>query len=106
MPDGSREKYFIKAGQYHAVNNIVKSIIRFEPHNPVSDEFMLHMDLLLCRNVVIYFTKPLQEMVYSGFARALNKGGFLVLGKVESLWGYSKEQFEVFDNRERIYRKT
>jgi len=64
------------------------------------------MDLLLCRNVVIYFTKPLQEMVYSGFARALNKGGFLVLGKVESLWGYPKEQFEIFDNRERIYRKT
>jgi len=55
--------------------------------------------------VVIYFTKPLQEMVYSGFSRALNKGGFLVLGKVESLWGYPREQFEVFDNRERIYRR-
>ncbi len=67
---------------------------------------MPHIDLILCRNVVIYFTKPLQEMVYSGFARALNKGGFLVLGKVESLWGYSKENFEVFDNRERIYRRS
>lgn len=50
--------------------------------------------------MVIYFTKPLQEMVYSGFDRALNKGGFQVLGKVESLWGYTKEDFEVFDNAE------
>lgn len=44
-------------------------------------------------------------MVYSGFARALNKGGILVLGKVESLWGYAREQFEIFDSRERIYQK-
>ena len=68
----------------------MKRLVRFEPHNLVSDEFMPHIDLILCRNVVIYFTKPLQEMIYSGFARALNKGGFLVLGKVESLWGVLK----------------
>jgi len=99
-------RYFDKKGENHEIREEVKRLVRFEPHNLVSDEFMPHIDLLLCRNVVIYFTKPLQELVYSGFARAINKGGILVLGKVESLWGYPKEKFEIFDNRERIYRKT
>jgi chemotaxis protein methyltransferase CheR len=98
-------KYFNKKEGNYEVNDSVKKLIRFTAHNLVSDEFLKHLDLILCRNVVIYFTKPLQEMVYSNFARALNKDGFLVLGKVESLWGYAKERFEVFDNRERIYRK-
>jgi len=98
-------KYFHKSDGLYAVNDSVRNITNFKLHNLVSDEFLPHMDLILCRNVVIYFTKPLQEMVYSGFARTLNKDGFLVLGKVESLWGYPKEQFKVFDNRERIYRK-
>jgi len=99
-------RYFDKKGETHDLKEAVKRLMRFEPHNLASDEFMSHIDLLLCRNVIIYFTKPLQEMVYSGFARSLNKGGFLVLGKVELLWGYAKENFKVFDNRERIYRKT
>ncbi|MBI5144704.1 MAG: hypothetical protein HZA27_00785 [Candidatus Omnitrophica bacterium] len=39
-------------------------------------QFLEHLDLILCRNVVIYFTTPLQEMGYSNFARVLNKDGF------------------------------
>lgn len=99
-------KYFNKKEENHEVNDSIKKLTRFTAHNLVSDEFLKHLDLILCRNVVIYFTKPLQEMVYSNFARALNKDGFLVLGKVESLWGFAQKDFTAFDNRERIYRKT
>ncbi|MFH0772416.1 MAG: protein-glutamate O-methyltransferase CheR [Candidatus Omnitrophota bacterium] len=98
-------KYFNKNEESYEINDNVKKLTKFTAHNLVSDEFLKHLDLILCRNVIIYFTRPLQEMVYSNFARALNKGGILVLGKVESLWGYAKENFEIFDNRERIYRK-
>ncbi len=116
------DKYLHKEGENYRISESVKHLTRFEAHNLVSDEFLAHLDLILCRNVVIYFTRPLQEMIYSGFVRALNKGGFLALGKVESLWGYAKDYFEVFDtstpaqyqpracrrvdNGERIYRKT
>ncbi len=98
-------KYFNERGDNYEVNDSIKKLTRFMAHNLVSDEFLKHLDLILCRNAVIYFTKPLQEMVYSNFARALNKDGFLVLGKVESLWGFAQKYFAAFDNRERIYRK-
>ncbi len=96
------DKCFGISGRYHSADSDLKHVTRFEPHNLASDEFMADINLLLCRNVVIYFTKPFQKMVYYSFARALNKGGFLALGKVESMWDYPKENFEVFDNREGI----
>ncbi len=81
------------------------ALTRFKEHNLVSDPPLAHMDLVLCRNVVIYFTKALQEMAYSIFARSLDEGGYLVLGKVEALWGYPGQLFEVVNNRERIYKR-
>lgn len=66
-------------------------------------DIIRHLDLILCRDVVIYFTKPLQAMVYSNFVRVLNKDGFLVLGKAESPWGFAQKDFAAFDNREKGY---
>lgn len=61
-------------------------------------------DLILCRNVVIYFDRPMQERLFAGFAHALRPGGFLVLGKVETLLGPARDQLTLVDTRERIYR--
>jgi len=72
----------------------------------LADKPFKSIDLILCRNVVIYFTKPLQAFVYNRFANCLKPGGFLVLGKVESLGGYAQGFFETIDNKERIYRKV
>ena len=87
------------------VKEEVQALTRFSRHDLVCDPPLTHMDLILCRNVVIYFTRPLQETVYANFAKALNEGGFLVLGKVESLSGVMSTRFETVDVRERIYRK-
>jgi chemotaxis protein methyltransferase CheR len=62
--------------------------------------------LILCRNVVIYFGRAMQERVFLGFAEALAPGGFLVLGKVESLFGPARELLTLLDPRERIYRRA
>jgi chemotaxis protein methyltransferase CheR len=62
--------------------------------------------LILCRNVVIYFGRPAQERVFATFADALAPGGFLVLGKVETLFGTAREQLTLLDPRERVYRRT
>jgi chemotaxis protein methyltransferase CheR len=62
--------------------------------------------LILCRNVVIYFGREAQERVFSAFADSLALGGFLVLGKVESLFGPAREQLTLLDPRERIYRRA
>jgi chemotaxis methyl-accepting protein methylase len=62
-------------------------------------------DLIVCRNVVIYFDRPTQERLFAIFAESLAPGGFLVLGKVETLFGIARERLTLVDPRERIYRR-
>jgi chemotaxis protein methyltransferase CheR len=61
--------------------------------------------LILCRNVLIYFDRPMQERLFNAFADALAPGGFLVLGKVETLFGTARERLTLLDPRERVYRR-
>jgi chemotaxis protein methyltransferase CheR len=62
-------------------------------------------DLIVCRNVVIYFDRPMQERLFAIFADALAPGGILVLGKVETLFGPARDRLVLEDPRERIYRR-
>ena len=62
--------------------------------------------LILCRNVVIYFGRATQERVFLAFAEALAPGGILVLGKVEALFGPARDRLTLLDPRERVYRRT
>lgn len=62
-------------------------------------------DLIVCRNVVIYFDRATQEGLFNQFAQALAPSGLLVLGKVETLFGAARERLELVDARERIYRR-
>lgn len=62
-------------------------------------------DVVFCRNVIIYFDRASQEMLFQRFFDALVPGGFLVLGKVETLLGPTRNQFVPVNPRERIFRK-
>ncbi len=62
-------------------------------------------DLIVCRNVVIYFDRSTQERLFEAFARALAPDGILLLGKVETLFGPARQQLVLADVRERIYRR-
>jgi len=62
-------------------------------------------DLIMCRNVLIYFDRAMQERLFAMFADALRPGGYLVLGKVETILGPTKDRLELTDVRERIYRR-
>ena len=62
--------------------------------------------LIVCRNVVIYFDRPTQEKLFERFYDALVPGGWLVLGKVETLFGKSRTLFKTEDARERVFRKA
>ena len=83
----------------------VRSLVRFQRHDllrepPPEPPY----DLIICRNVVIYFDRPTQERLFTKFVDALAPGGYLVLGKVESLVGDAKTRLAVEDARERVYR--
>jgi len=62
-------------------------------------------DLVMCRNVLIYFDKTTQQRLIAGFVDALRSGGYLVLGRAETLYGEVRKLLELEDTRERVYRK-
>jgi chemotaxis protein methyltransferase CheR len=64
-----------------------------------------HFDMILCRNVVIYFTREMQERLYMNFYRALREDGYFVMGNTETLVGEASTLFNPAFIRERIYQK-
>ena len=61
--------------------------------------------MVVCRNVLIYFDRPMQERLLQTFTDSLLPGGYLVLGKVETLFGTVRERLLLVDPRERVYRR-
>jgi chemotaxis protein methyltransferase CheR len=81
--------------------------VRVVPHDLTSEPAPAPpYDVVVCRNVVIYFDRPMQERLFSLFAEALAPGGVLVLGKVETLFGPARQRLVLEEPRERIYRKA
>lgn len=100
------EKYFEMTGEHKfRLKGAVRSLVRFRHHDVIRDRPFMHCDIILCRNLLIYFNKELQEEILLKFYEALNPGGFLILGMVESLVGEALNAFENMDNRLRIYRR-
>ncbi len=63
-------------------------------------------DLIVCRNVVIYFDRPTQERLFQSFFDALVSGGYLLLGKVETLFGPARAKFKLEEPRERLFSRA
>jgi len=89
----------------YKINHDIKAAVKFRHHNMITDEPLNRIDLIFCRNVIIYFTKDLQKKVYENFYKALSPEGFFVGGKTESLMDISFDRFERIDLNERILKK-
>jgi len=100
------ERYFepLPRGEYALKPEIIK-MVKFEQHDLIADPPPRHLDLILCRNVLIYFSRQQQEKLLHAFHQALNKRGYLVIGKTEVLMGAATSLFKPLDLRERIYVK-
>jgi chemotaxis protein methyltransferase CheR len=100
-------------GYFHAkydsliVDKSLKENITFANFNLVTDGVFGEMHLILCRNVLIYFDKSLQNRVLSLFSESLLYRGFLGLGSKESLkFTKVRDQFDNFDNEQKIFQRT
>lgn len=89
----------------HQIIPQIRNLVTFGIHDIVSHIHLSRMDLVVCRNLLIYFEKDLQEKVLEKFWYSLNKGGFLILGKSEVLPPILKERFVEVARKEKIYRK-
>jgi len=97
---------------YHAEYNSaimdqsLKSNITFSNHNLVTEGSFSEVQVIFCRNVLIYFDRSLQNWVFNTFANSLSRSGFLCLGTKETLeFSAIYDQFKVIDAQERIYQK-
>ena len=88
------------------MDNSLKKNIVFSNHNLVTDSVFGEMDLIICRNVLIYFNRELQDRVFRLFMDSLRPGGFLCLGSKETVrFSSLSENFENVIEKERVYRR-
>lgn len=97
-------KYFKKLNSTYQINRSVRDICTFARQNITADPPFSRLDLVSCRNVLIYLGPPLQKRVLSVFHYGLNPGGFLMLGPSETV-GALSDMFELVDKRAKIYAK-
>jgi chemotaxis protein methyltransferase CheR len=106
IPPEVLEKYFHNDNGRYILVDRIRNKVEFLQHNVMTANDYPAADLILCRNVLIYFTRPEQERILYGFAAALSEHGALVLGRSETMTGnircYYQSEFPV----ERVYRRT
>lgn len=105
------DRYFFFDENY-LINEQVKDLVDFSYHDLTSDKFFApaksvftNHDLILCRNVLIYFSRTLQKKVFENFTNDLNKNGYLILGEAETLPSDFHNNFICVDNLSKIYQK-
>ncbi|KIL96831.1 Chemotaxis protein methyltransferase CheR [Paramagnetospirillum magnetotacticum MS-1] len=103
----SLSHYFSQGYGFAKISSAIKDHISFAHHNLVSDGVFCEVNMVVCRNVLIYFDKKLQDHVLGLFGSSLSRGGFLCLGLRENL-GTSAHahQFMAVDHELRLFRKA
>lgn len=104
-PPAMRERYF-SAGYPAELAGEIREMVSFERNDMLQDPPPSEPHhLIVCRNVLIYFDRDSQERLFRLFRDLLVPGGILVLGKVETLLGESRQSFAAVSSRERIFRR-
>jgi len=103
-PPELRTAYF-SGGWPAAADPQLRAIVQFAHHDLIRQPPLSGQHLIACRNVIIYFDRRTQEELFDRFYAALVPGGFLVMGKVETLLGQARTRFAAIDARERVFQR-
>jgi chemotaxis protein methyltransferase CheR len=90
LPYQFQTKYFLKTGDFFRIKDEIKDCVDFRQHNLLKDNYPEGFDLIVCRNVLIYFTEEAKNEIYKKFNRALNAKGVLFVGSTEQIIMSSK----------------
>lgn len=104
VPKAVAAKYFTEEGPMYRFNDPLKKEVQFQKQNLLTDRFDSGFDLIVCRNVMIYFTEEAKHKLYQKFAASLRPGGVLFVGSTEQIFNpiqYGLETTETF-----FYRKS
>jgi chemotaxis methyl-accepting protein methylase len=106
MPSELTRRYFEAASLEFAVVSRIRERVLLHTLDLITGRPLRRdYQMIVCRNVLIYFDRPIQERLFQLFTDCLAPGGYLVLGKVESLVGPVRDRLQLVDARERIYRR-
>jgi chemotaxis protein methyltransferase CheR len=105
VPQNHLMRYFTFDHDKYSISDDVRRLVRFKHLDLFAENKLPYFDAIFCRNVIIYFSREMQNNLFTRFHDSLGLDGYLVLGKTEMLTGNAKDLFRVVNARERIYQK-
>ncbi|WP_102027197.1 CheR family methyltransferase [Salirhabdus sp. Marseille-P4669] len=103
VPNAIKMKNFDEKAGYYYVKDHFKKCITFEKHNLLKDPYKNNVDLIVCRNVLIYFTEDAKSYVYENFSRSLENSGVLFVGSTEQI--FNPNQYQLHPIETFFYQK-
>ena len=94
VPKDLRAKYFTKVGSSYRISDEIKKRVTFRQHNLIKDKYETGYHLIVCRNVLIYFTEEAKNDVFVKYYKSLVSGGVLFIGSTEQIMNYKEIGFE------------
>jgi len=88
VPEEFKKKYFKQIGTSYQISDEIKKRVEFKEHNLLKDPYPSGCHLIVCRNVVIYFTEEAKDEIYKKFNQALVTDGMLFIGSTEQIMNY------------------
>jgi len=97
--------YFVKKGKFYQIKKKLQEKILFFNHNLVTDSIINNFQLIICKNVVIYFNRDLKDTILNKFDNSLVSNGFLILGSCEFLPNQFERTFKIYSKNSKVYQK-
>lgn len=94
VPDDLKKKYFEQVGASYRISEEIKNRVVFSQHNLLKDRYEGDYHLIVCRNVLIYFTEEAKDEVFRKFKQSLRPGGVLFIGSTEQIMNYKEIGYE------------
>lgn len=94
VPDDLKKKYFTKVGPSYKISDEIKARVEFKEHNLLKDTYPTECNLIVCRNVLIYFTEEAKDEVFRKYYKSLASGGVLFIGSTEQIINHKEIGYE------------
>lgn len=94
VPDDLKKKYFTQVGPSFKISDDIKARVEFKEHNLLKDAYPTDYHMIVCRNVLIYFTEEAKDEVFRKYYKSLASGGILFIGSTEQIMNYREIGFD------------
>ncbi|MCM1125576.1 MAG: protein-glutamate O-methyltransferase CheR [Lachnospiraceae bacterium] len=94
VPEDLKKKFFTKVGLSYQISDEIKSRVEFKEHNLLESNYPKDYHMIVCRNVLIYFTEEAKDVVFRKFYQSLAPGGILFIGSTEQIINYRDMGFD------------